>query len=109
MVKTVFEENFMYKMQKDHYVMPVDANSAFLSWSASYKVNILGEKKICVQFPVLWEVTRKNAMELCLPKVYRRKRYRCRRRKCSNNVIYFDNYNNKFAMHKNVRNVDGFT
>lgn len=28
----------------DHYVMHIDANSAFLSWSASYRVNILGEK-----------------------------------------------------------------
>ena len=28
----------------DHYVFHVDVNSAFLSWSASYRVNILGEK-----------------------------------------------------------------
>ena len=27
------------------YVFHIDANSAFLSWSASYRVNILGEKK----------------------------------------------------------------
>ncbi len=27
----------------DHYVFHIDVNSAFLSWSASYRVNILGE------------------------------------------------------------------
>lgn len=31
-------------MLQDLYVMHIDANSAFLSWSASYKVNVLGEK-----------------------------------------------------------------
>lgn len=28
----------------DHYVFHIDVNSAFLSWSASYRVNILGER-----------------------------------------------------------------
>lgn len=32
-------------MSSERYVFHIDANSAFLSWSASYRVNILGEKE----------------------------------------------------------------
>lgn len=35
----------------DRYVFHVDANSAFLSWSAAYKVNILGEQTDLRQIP----------------------------------------------------------
>lgn len=38
-------------MISDRYVFHVDANSAFLSWSASYRVNILGEKVDLRQIP----------------------------------------------------------
>ena len=31
-------------MQPDRYVFHIDANSAFLSWSAAYRTNILGEQ-----------------------------------------------------------------
>ena len=31
-------------MQSDRYVFHIDANSAFLSWSAAYRTNILGEQ-----------------------------------------------------------------
>ena len=30
-------------MSDDIYVFHIDANSAFLSWSAAYRVNVLGE------------------------------------------------------------------
>ena len=32
-------------MNSDRYVFHIDANSAFLSWSAAYRVSILGEKE----------------------------------------------------------------
>lgn len=38
-------------MGKDFYIFHIDANSAFLSWSAAYKVNVLGEKQDLRQVP----------------------------------------------------------
>lgn len=55
------------------YIFHVDANSAFLSWSASYRVNVLGEKTDLRSVPSIVGETRKNATELSWQKVPLRK------------------------------------
>ena len=45
-------------LMADRTIFHVDVNSAFLSWSASYRVNILGEKRLIEKID--GEITRKN-------------------------------------------------
>lgn len=59
----------------DRYVFHVDANSAFLSWSAAYKVNVLGEQTDLRQIPSIVGGDREKRHGIVLAKSVPAKKY----------------------------------